>query len=66
MTDFTYPNVGGTRGEEAFVVERDGDGSVWLRVTAFSRPAGALFWIGDPLVRIMQEICTRRCLRALR
>jgi uncharacterized protein (UPF0548 family) len=25
-------------GEEAFLVERDADGRVWLRVTAFSRP----------------------------
>lgn len=65
---FAYGTLPGhpERGEEAFVVERDDDGSVWLRVRAFSRPAGAIFWIGYPLLRLLQEIFTRRYLRALR
>ncbi|WP_111467088.1 DUF1990 family protein [Microbacterium suaedae] len=65
---FAYGTLPGhpERGEEAFIVERDEDGSVWLRVRAFSRPSGAIFWIGYPLLRLLQEIYTRRYLRALR
>ncbi|MBO3662618.1 DUF1990 family protein [Microbacterium stercoris] len=53
------------RGEELFLVERDDDGSVWLRIRAFSRPASWLFWASYPAVLLMQRIYTDRYLRAL-
>lgn len=64
---FAYGTLRGhpERGEEAFLIERDADGSVWLRVRAFSRPATWIFWIGYPAVRLMQWIYTERYLRAL-
>ncbi|MFC8848329.1 MULTISPECIES: DUF1990 family protein [unclassified Micromonospora] len=59
------------RGEEAFVVERDGSGAVWFEVRAFSRPdrwfmraagpAGRAFqrgyawWLG----RTLRRLCSR-------
>lgn len=64
---FAYGTLPGhpERGEEAFVVELDEDGSVRLRIRSFSRPASLIFWIGYPVVRLMQEIYTRRYERAL-
>jgi uncharacterized protein (UPF0548 family) len=49
------------RGEESFVVERDATGTVWLTVTAFSRPA--VWWTraGGPLIPLMQRLYARRC-----
>jgi uncharacterized protein (UPF0548 family) len=52
-------------GEEAFVVEWRADDSVWLEIRAFSRPAHPLLWLGYPVLRLVQEIYTRRYLRAL-
>ena len=52
-------------GEEAFVVEWRGDDSVWLEIRAFSRPAHPLLWLGYPVLRLFQEVYTRRDLRAL-
>jgi uncharacterized protein (UPF0548 family) len=52
-------------GEEAFVVEWRGDDSVWLEIRAFSRPAHPLLWLGYPVLRLFQEIYTRRYERAL-
>lgn len=40
------------KGEEAFVVETDGDGSVTFKVTAFSRPAETLAKLGAPAARV--------------
>ena len=64
---FAYGTLPGhpERGEEAFVVERAADDSVWLVIRAFSRPAGALTWIGYPVARLMQAIYTARYERAL-
>jgi uncharacterized protein (UPF0548 family) len=64
---FAYGTLPGhpERGEEAFVVERSADDSVWLVIRAFSRPAGPLVWIGYPLARLMQAIYTARYERAL-
>jgi uncharacterized protein (UPF0548 family) len=64
---FAYGTLPGhpERGEEAFIVERLPDDSVWLVVRAFSRPSNVLFWVGYPIVRLMQEIYTARYLRAL-
>lgn len=64
---FAYGTLPGhpERGEEAFVVERTDDDSVWLTIRAFSRPANPLIWLGYPLVRLMQELYTRRYERSL-
>ncbi|MGN6272791.1 MAG: DUF1990 family protein [Protaetiibacter sp.] len=42
------------------------DDSVVLRIRAFSRPATWLFRVAYPAVLLMQELYTRRYLRALR
>jgi uncharacterized protein (UPF0548 family) len=52
-------------GEESFVVEWRDDDSVWLEIRAFSRPAHPVLWLGYPLLRLLQEIYTRRYLRVL-
>ncbi|MGY0231415.1 DUF1990 family protein [Longispora urticae] len=53
-------------GEESFVLERDGDGHVWLTVTLFSRPA--VWWarLAGPLVPVAQRVYAKRCAAALR
>ncbi|MGG2460031.1 DUF1990 family protein [Streptomyces sp. RGM 3693] len=53
-------------GEEAFVVERRPDGSVWLTVTAFSRPARALTRLAGPLVPVFQRAYVRHLGATLR
>lgn len=54
------------RGEEAFLVSRRDDGTVWLTVTAFSRPA--VWWtrVAGPLVPVFQRGYARRCGTVLR
>ncbi|GAB3655268.1 DUF1990 family protein [Nocardioides korecus] len=52
-------------GEELFVVERDRDGTVFLQITAFSRPATRLARCAGPLGRLVQRLITERYLRAL-
>lgn len=52
-------------GEEAFVVEQAADGSVWLTVTAFSRPSSRFWRAVSPALRVAQELITRRYLRSL-
>ncbi|MCQ9180533.1 DUF1990 domain-containing protein [Streptomyces sp. IBSBF 2953] len=55
-------------GEEAFVVDRTGDGTVWLTVSAFSRAAKWYARAGGPATRGLQQAYARRCglvLRAL-
>lgn len=53
-------------GEEAFVVVREADGTVWLDVRAFSRPA--VWWVkaAAPLIPLFQRAYARRCGGALR
>ncbi|MEV0369087.1 DUF1990 domain-containing protein [Streptomyces sp. NPDC050636] len=53
-------------GEEAFVVERRADDSVWFTVTAFSRPARLITRLGGPLVPVFQRHYARHCGRTLR
>ncbi|MFD5077291.1 DUF1990 family protein [Streptomyces sp. NPDC058371] len=48
-------------GEEAFVVDRTGDGTVWLTVTAFSRPAKWYTRAGGPAARGLQHAYAQRC-----
>jgi uncharacterized protein (UPF0548 family) len=64
---FAYGTLPGhpERGEEAFVVERRSDDSVWLVIRAFSRPSSAFFWAVYPALRLMQAIFTARYERAL-
>lgn len=52
-------------GEESFVVERSPRGDVDLEIRAFSRPAALVYRLGSPLLRLLQEVFTRRYLRAL-
>ncbi|WP_306318692.1 MULTISPECIES: DUF1990 family protein [unclassified Streptomyces] len=52
-------------GEEAFVVEREPDGSVWFRVRAFSRPGNWYARLGGPVTRGVQRWMTGRYLRAI-
>lgn len=64
---FAYGTLPGhpENGEEAFVVEHLDDDSVWIDIRAFSRPANALWWLVYPVLRLTQELYTRRYLAAL-
>ncbi|MFC0674984.1 DUF1990 family protein [Brachybacterium hainanense] len=64
---FAYGTLPGhpERGEEVFLLEHEPDGSVWLRIRAFSRPASWIFRLGYPAVLLMQRIYTDRYLRSL-
>ncbi|MGW7258188.1 DUF1990 domain-containing protein [Streptomyces sp. NPDC054834] len=53
-------------GEEAFVVDRTGDGTVWLTVAAFSRAAKWYARAGGAATRGLQHAYARRCGAALR
>ena len=53
-------------GEEAFVVDRTGDGTVWLTVAAFSRPAKWYARAGGAATRGLQHAYARRCGTVLR
>ncbi|QJS09896.1 DUF1990 domain-containing protein [Streptomyces argyrophyllae] len=48
-------------GEEAFVVDRTGDGTVWLTVAAFSKAAKWYARAGGPATRGLQHAYARRC-----
>lgn len=65
---FAYGTLRGhaESGEEAFLVERRADDSVWIVIRAFSRPAGLRWRLVDPVLRQVQAHYTRRYLRALR
>lgn len=64
---FAYGTLSGhpESGEEAFIVERCDDDSVWLTIRAFSRPASSWLWMGYPVLRLMQAIFTSRYEHAL-
>jgi len=53
-------------GEEAFLVEHDTEDRVWLRVTAFSRPARWPTILAGPAAVLVQQLFARRLGRALR
>ncbi|OIJ65246.1 DUF1990 family protein [Streptomyces mangrovisoli] len=53
-------------GEEAFVVDRTGDGTVWLTVAAFSRPNRWYSRAAGPATRALQHTYARRCGTVLR
>jgi uncharacterized protein (UPF0548 family) len=52
-------------GEEAFLLERRDDDSVWFEVRAFSRPATLFYRLGYPALRVLQELFTRRYLHTM-
>lgn len=64
---FAYGTLAGHPecGEEAFVVRIDHHDTVWLEITAFSRPANWYARLGGPLTHAAQRAATRRYLRAL-
>ncbi|MDJ1137700.1 DUF1990 family protein [Streptomyces iconiensis] len=53
-------------GEEAFLVRAEDDGSVWLTVTAYSRPGTWFLRAAGPLMRLFQRAYARRCGQVLR
>lgn len=64
---FAYGTLPGhpERGEEAFVVSRQGDRMVF-DITAFSRPGHWLARLGHPVTRMIQVRATHRYLAAMR
>ncbi|MCU1546249.1 MAG: hypothetical protein JWP30_1349 [Homoserinimonas sp.] len=52
-------------GEEAFIVERSPDGSVWLTIRSLSRPATGLWRAAYPILRLVQGAYRRRYFTAL-
>jgi uncharacterized protein (UPF0548 family) len=64
---FAYGTLVGhpVSGEEAFVVERDRTGTVWIDIRALTRPAQGLWRFAYPCVLVAQRIYRRRYLRAL-
>jgi uncharacterized protein (UPF0548 family) len=67
LAGFAYGTLPGhpERGEEAFLVELAVDGTVSVVIRAFSRPANRFWWLGAPVLRLAQELYTRRYLKAL-
>jgi uncharacterized protein (UPF0548 family) len=67
-TGWAYGTLPGhpLRGEEAFVVVRDDDGTVRLEVLAFSTPATWVTAAAGPLLRFFQGWYARRTARVLR
>jgi len=67
LVGFGYGTLPGhaESGEEAFILERRADGSVWLTIRAFSRPPNAWWRAVDPVLRRVQAAMTRRYERAL-
>ncbi|MFD5796174.1 DUF1990 domain-containing protein [Streptomyces diastatochromogenes] len=53
-------------GEEAFVVDRTGDGTIWLTVAAFSRARKWYARAGGAATRGLQHAYARRCGKVLR
>lgn len=65
---FAYGTLAGhpVRGEEAFVVDRRTDGSVWLTIRSLTRPASGLWGAAYPLALLAQRLYRRRYFRSLR
>jgi uncharacterized protein (UPF0548 family) len=53
-------------GEEAFLVRRDADGTVWFTLRSLSRRPHGAWASAYPLVLVLQRVFRRRYLRALR
>lgn len=52
-------------GEESFTLERTDDGSVWLTVRSFARPAEWWGWVLLPVLFVARRAVARRFVRAL-
>ncbi|MRH93081.1 DUF1990 family protein [Nocardia sp. SYP-A9097] len=66
---FAYGTLPGhpVSGEEAFIVHRSPDGTVWLTLRSLTRPASKASWrLAFPALLIAQRHYRRRYLRALR
>jgi uncharacterized protein (UPF0548 family) len=64
---FAYGTLAGhpISGEEAFVVERRRDGSVWLTIRSVSRPSTLMWRALSPVLALAQRFYRRRYFRAL-
>lgn len=64
---FAYGTLTGhpASGEEAFILERRDDDSIWLTIRAFSRPSSFWFALVSPVSRIVLKQTMSRFLRAL-
>jgi uncharacterized protein (UPF0548 family) len=64
---FAYSTFAGhpIRGEEAFLVERRTDGSVWLTIRSLTHPAPGLRRAAYPVALLAQRFYRRCYLRAL-
>jgi uncharacterized protein (UPF0548 family) len=64
---FAYGTLPGhpESGEESFIVQQTDDGSVWLEISAFSRPANIFWWLVYPVLRLSQAYYTRRYFESL-
>lgn len=65
---FAYGTLTGhpVSGEEAFVVDRDADGRVWLTLRSLTRRAAGTGWgLAFPLLLLAQRVYRRRYARAL-
>ena len=67
-TSWAYGTLDGhpESGEEAFTIDRTGDGTVWLTVSAFSRPAKWYTRAAGPATRGLQHAYAQRCGTVLR
>jgi uncharacterized protein (UPF0548 family) len=65
---FAYGTLTGhpVSGEEAFILDRTSDGSVWLTLRSLTRPPKGPWRLAYPLVLIAQRWYRRRYQRALR
>lgn len=64
---FAYGTLAGhpERGEESFVIRREG-GRVWFEIVAASRPDALLTRLGGPVARALQKRVTKKYLAALK
>ncbi|WP_237762448.1 DUF1990 family protein [Arthrobacter sp. ERGS1:01] len=68
LAGFGYGTLPGhpALGEEAFLAMKTGDGGVYFRILAFSKPSGLLFALGAPVTKLTQRNVTRSYLQAAR
>ena len=66
MAGFGYGTLPGhpAMGEEAFIATKTGDGGVYFRILAFSKPAGLIFQLGSPVTKLTQRAVTRSYVQA--
>jgi uncharacterized protein (UPF0548 family) len=64
---FAYGTLAGhpVRGEEAFLVDRRADGSVWLTIRSLTGPASGLWGAAYPMALLAQRVYRRRYFRSL-